>query len=300
MDLKSEFEVVARSRGCTRQQVIEKWMSAPEEFRDAAMFLFRDAKENAGISFKARNDGISGYGRDIKDKERECLHIKICNRPPKLTIYQHAGIEDAFFNKHQGVHTRIKHGDWIPSQDVEQNHAELKHIAEILRQSYATITGIKKLISHQVFDTETIEDLKEQTEILKQLELQKTSREKIIKELEKANEKSLTQETDLKKFTNNKKIRDNRAIALIKSVRGFKCQICNAGILMRNGELYIEAAHIISKEDNGRECLGNILVLCPNHHKEFDLGNKMILSHEHNEVVFSLNGKEYSISLSLS
>jgi predicted HNH restriction endonuclease len=39
--------------------------------------------------------------------------------------------------------------------------------------------------------------------------------------------------------------RDNKAIALIKLLRDFKCQICGTTIVKKNGSRYIEAAHNI-------------------------------------------------------
>jgi hypothetical protein len=90
--------------------------------------------------------------------------------------------------------------------------------------------------------------------------------------------------------------RDNHAIALIKIVYDFKCQICGKAIIKRNGKRYIEAAHIIPKSKGGGETLDNILVLCPNHHKEFDLGKRGRIINEAERISFILDGKEYSVN----
>ncbi len=92
--------------------------------------------------------------------------------------------------------------------------------------------------------------------------------------------------------------RNNVAIAYIKKIRGFKCQFCGSSILKKNGDLYIEAAHITPKHKKGSELPENILILCPNHHKEFDLGKRTILRMG-KEVIFKLNDKEYKISFKL-
>ena len=68
--------------------------------------------------------------------------------------------------------------------------------------------------------------------------------------------------------------RNNVLISIIKRERGFKCQICNEKIKKNDGSFYIEAAHIIPKKDKGNENKENILILCPNHHKEFDYGKR--------------------------
>lgn len=90
--------------------------------------------------------------------------------------------------------------------------------------------------------------------------------------------------------------RDNKAIALIKLIRGYKCQICSTYILKANGKKYIEAAHIIPKSLKGPETSANIILLCPNHHKEFDFGKRKILLHDNSKVHFLLNDNEFSIN----
>ena len=43
----------------------------------------------------------------------------------------------------------------------------------------------------------------------------------------------------------------------------------------------------------------NILLLCPNHHKEFDLGNTSIINISDEKVKFLMNDSEYEILLSI-
>jgi len=93
--------------------------------------------------------------------------------------------------------------------------------------------------------------------------------------------------------------RDNKTIAFIKELRGFKCQICSTQILKANGKFYIEAAHISPKNRKGPETPDNILILCPNHHKEFDYGNREIIAHSKHQIIFKLNGKKYDLSLKI-
>lgn len=91
--------------------------------------------------------------------------------------------------------------------------------------------------------------------------------------------------------------RNNILIAKIKKDRNFECQICNTKILKSNGSYYIEAAHIKAKKDKGNERKENILILCPNHHKEFDFGKREILKHTINSINFKLNDVVYELSL---
>jgi 5-methylcytosine-specific restriction endonuclease McrA len=136
-------------------------------------------------------------------------------------------------------------------------------------------------------------DEKEQEVIQKYL--RKKSRAEIIKELLNL------KDTDPEEYTINHKTykRDNYTISLIKKIRGYKCQICGNSILKEDGDNYIEAAHIIPKHEKGREKPENIIILCPNHHKEFDLGNRQIISHTHKQIVFLLNENKHKIKLSI-
>ncbi len=93
--------------------------------------------------------------------------------------------------------------------------------------------------------------------------------------------------------------RDNIAIQFIKSLRGYKCQLCGVTITKKNGEFYAEASHITAKHKKGSERPDNILILCPNHHKEFDWGNKQIIKRTSEEIIFKLNNKEYKVNLKL-
>ena len=93
--------------------------------------------------------------------------------------------------------------------------------------------------------------------------------------------------------------RDNKTIAQLKIIRDFKCQVCGVSIPKKDGSKYVEAAHIISKHIKGKETPDNIILLCPNHHKEFDLGEPEIIIQDVNQIEFLLNGKLHKLKLSL-
>lgn len=99
-------------------------------------------------------------------------------------------------------------------------------------------------------------------------------------------------------YNYTKKERDTDAIKKIKIQRGEECQICRKYVLMSDGSKYVEAAHITPKSDNGVEKPSNILILCPNHHKEFDLGKRVILERNDSFIRFKLNEIEYKLDLS--
>ena len=66
---------------------------------------------------------------------------------------------------------------------------------------------------------------------------------------------------------------------------------------MGDGSKYIEVAHINAVKDGGKSVHGNLLVLCPNHHKEFDYGNLKINTHTSSKLSGQLNGKNFEIEL---
>ena len=93
--------------------------------------------------------------------------------------------------------------------------------------------------------------------------------------------------------------RDNRTIVQLKRLRLHKCQVCGHSIKKKDGSPYVEAAHITPKKDKGPELPNNIMILCPNHHKEFDLGKKEIVKRTAEMIVVRVNEIEYSIDLRL-
>jgi hypothetical protein len=144
-----------------------------------------------------------------------------------------------------------------------------------------------------VTEATTCEDIKEQDELLPLIKQQ--SRDKLIDEL-----KAIKPTTPEQIIISGKQYkRDNKSIVAIKILKDFKCQICGASILKKDGSLYVEAAHITGKKHKGPETHDNILILCPNHHKEFDLGKKKIIERAKDKIIFELNDRKYELSLEL-
>jgi predicted restriction endonuclease len=129
----------------------------------------------------------------------------------------------------------------------------------------------------------------EQQEIIKEFKKQNKSREDIIKELKSLN----LNEPGIVKINTKAYKRDNRTITQIKILRDFKCQICQNTIKKKDGTYYSEAAHIEPKHRKGAESADKIVLLCPNHHKEFDLGELVIILQNKEAFHFILNGQEY-------
>lgn len=90
---------------------------------------------------------------------------------------------------------------------------------------------------------------------------------------------------------------DTPIVRALKALSNYQCQFpqCTARIPQRNGGYYIEVAHIHPVSRGGRSIIGNLLVLCPNHHKEFDYGLLEIENQTETSIQGSLNGKTFHI-----
>ena len=161
----------------------------------------------------------------------------------------------------------------------------------VLNRIYARLTG-NHLAKKIDFDAE-------QSDLDEQNELEKSESQKDMTKL--LDDLKNVKTTDSEQVEVHGKVykRDNKTIAQLKIVRGHKCQICGLTIKKKDGSLYIEAAHITPKKQKGTELPNNIILLCPNHHKEFDLGKKEILKRDGEVLVVMLNESKYSIDLRL-
>lgn len=178
---------------------------------------------------------------------------------------------------------------------------ELENALLAVRQHIEYYENLRKVKLHKIRDFYdkyyakpiTSFDEKEQKEIE---EIYKTkSKEELTRELRSI------RPTDPEQITINSKVykRDNKTISLIKILRDFKCQICHSSILKKDGTYYIEAAHIKPKHQKGGETPDNIILLCPNHHKEFDFGNLTIINQSKDKIIFTLNGQTHDLVLTV-
>lgn len=69
-------------------------------------------------------------------------------------------------------------------------------------------------------------------------------------------------------------LRDTALARNLKIAHDNRCQICGTRLLAKNGQGYSEAHHIkpLGAPHHGPDSPDNIIVLCPNHHAQMDLG----------------------------
>lgn len=91
-------------------------------------------------------------------------------------------------------------------------------------------------------------------------------------------------------------IRDTIMTKQLKLIYQYKCQICDKAILLYKSQ-YAEAHHLrpLGGAHRGPDDAGNILIVCPNHHVEFDYGAIAVHPVEmtviHIDSNYSLTGK---------
>ena len=106
----------------------------------------------------------------------------------------------------------------------------------------------------------------------------------------------------VKSLTNRTLRRDGKMVRTLKRLVGYSCQFpdCQARIRKKDGGSYVEVAHITAVHRGGRSVIGNLLVLCPNHHKEFDHGDLVITHRTAERLVGTLNGTPFEITVGLN
>lgn len=196
-----------------------------------------------------------------------------CTFPPELENYRRKAIE--YIIQRESIH--------VLGKEIISKTKEAYNLQKSLSDSVCTI-NVEPL--HK-------QDAQEQEEIIKELEKKGKTKREVLERLLNY----VDSEPELLTTISNIYKRDNQLIAAIKFVRDSTCQLCGTKIQKRDGTFYIEAAHILPKNQKGPETLKNIILLCPNHHKEFDLGERQILSHTDAQLELELNGRNYSVQL---
>ena len=72
----------------------------------------------------------------------------------------------------------------------------------------------------------------------------------------------------------NEQVRDRKMAGALKQLYDNTCQFCREKLHVADGRFYSEAAHIkgLGEPHSGPDKTSNMLVLCPNHHLQFDRG----------------------------
>ena len=79
-------------------------------------------------------------------------------------------------------------------------------------------------------------------------------------------------------YTTTRTIRDTKRAEMAKQLYDHRCQLCGDRRESADGSLYAEAHHVkpLGNPHRGPDTAANLLVLCPNHHADFDYGRVRI------------------------
>jgi len=278
-----------------------QWTNPPKNFQDGGLIIFytRNTEANKGQivgvygkshiiepqkHFVVKGFQDNKYSINIRAEKKFSILFPV---PLSADNYKARSNDRmvpqvGFTYKESGFAEKILYDELLELSSAGVLQSDLKKLFDI----YEYYIGKKFTLMY------LSQDEKEQEELAKYYKKTKT-KEEILNDL-----KNL-KPTDSEEIIINQKTykRDNKTISQIKILRDFKCQICGTTIIKKDGSKYIEAAHIKAKHQKGRETLDNIILLCPNHHKEFDLGDRIIKSHDNNFIDIVLNGQKYKIKL---
>ena len=88
----------------------------------------------------------------------------------------------------------------------------------------------------------------------------------------------------------------------VKRLRGYTCEICGEkGFEQKNGNLYIEAHHIIELHEliPNSYCSDNIVVVCPTCHRKLHYGDVTYHNLNGDQITMEINGFTHQITRSL-
>lgn len=174
--------------------------------------------------------------------------------------------------------------------------AEFSPYGQFFHHSGFNSTEARKYLSNLSFDIQKKDRFKS-AEVIDDL-APKSKRQPTIGDLVKALKKLKTPPPQrVSKLIETSNRRDTPLIKLLKKFYGFKCQMpgCRAVIKKKNGELYCEVAHITPFATTLSSTIDNLIVLCPNHHKEFDHGELEVLKRSKKLIKGKLNGRPFNL-----
>ena len=98
---------------------------------------------------------------------------------------------------------------------------------------------------------------------------------------------------DRTEYVTTRPVRDTKVSAMAKERYDYRCQLCGDRRESRDGTPYAEAHHVkpLGEEHKGPDTAANVVVVCPNHHADFDYGRlridpeRYVVSHAFDDAV---------------
>lgn len=188
-------------------------------------------------------------------------------------------------------------GERYPPKYVISKAAEFSEFGRFLYHNEFNAVEAKNYLLRKDFDVVPKEGLNNAVVIDDLVKKRKLFSLQDIEEV--AQKLSLLPKDYAKKLVEISNRRDTPMIKAIKDLYGYKCQMngCVSVIEKKGGGFYCEVAHITPYSKTQTSHPDNLIVLCPNHHKEFDLGECEITSREKKSVKGILNRKKFHFIL---
>lgn len=280
-----------------------RWNYAPVEFQSGGLIIFysKDTEKNVGkiiglygkteifknnLSMKFKGFHLNKYTPNLKAEKAYSM---------LFPIHLNANDYKESAGKRLVGQNGFKYCDQFIAEQILTDEIHALSQSTLYSHEYNKLIKIYEFYFKKTFsDKIPTQDEREQNELVKYFGKGKT-----LKEIQSELNSTTASENDTVIVNHKVFKRDNKTIALIKIFRGLKCQICNSFIMKKDGTKYVEAAHIIPKHKKGKEVLDNILILCPNHHKEFDFGKLIINGRDSKYIDITLNGINYKLSLTV-
>lgn len=101
--------------------------------------------------------------------------------------------------------------------------------------------------------------------------------------------------------TTSRIIRNTDIVKELKDTYDHECQVCGISRQKRNGDGYAEGHHLkpLGDPHNGPDIKENILILCPNHHADFDYG-RIAVNPDTNEIAHAYEGSVDGATLTIA
>jgi predicted restriction endonuclease len=141
-------------------------------------------------------------------------------------------------------------------------------------------------------DSEGLEDLVKASFKYSPFEINEQSIRDAISEIDERG----SQQKSKRKKKSTSYARNPILSALIKELRGDKCQICGTEFGLQ-GRYFCETHHIVPLSVGGLDRSDNIIVVCPNHHKILDNSEIVVVERKEGSIVFKLGDSVYDIHL---
>lgn len=196
-------------------------------------------------------------------------------------------------------------GEWYPKSEDLLKNPEIVHtvsnVLDTLFPLYLVFTGRRPVGNKTTDRLLRMSDVKKkdmmQVEKAFTQEVNKLGPEEIDKLIADIDERNIAEGRKRGRSTERRPYRRNPALSLaLKFKYKDKCQACGQNSKIERG-FFCDTHHLTPLKAGGTDTSGNILVLCPNHHRIFDRSKVVVVSRNESRIIARASGHVFNISL---